>query len=140
MSIRIDGTTYFESIEDYFTENGYYEDVKEHIVAVEPLLNEELIYISSDEVFCIENNQPWIVGINEIINDLHKDYIDNYNNPVIYEHDELGLIIVDKDEEEIKNDYYIELNHNERSSENILFDLLVSCYGVVDYLMNEEYL
>jgi glucosamine 6-phosphate synthetase-like amidotransferase/phosphosugar isomerase protein len=140
MSIRIDGTTYFESIEDYFTENGYYEDVKEHILAVEPLLNEELINIRSDEVFCIENNQPWIVGINEIINDLHKDYIDNYNNPVIYEHDELGLIIVDKDEEEIKNDYYIELNHNERSSENILFDLLVSCYGVVDYLMNEEYL
>jgi hypothetical protein len=148
MSIKIDGTEYYNSVRDYLETNWLIEkedELNRQKRIIYPLLSRDMKYLNTTEYFYMDTyiNDVFVKDINELILDLDEEYIMNYENPVVYYHDELGIVIEDIDNlKRTRNgnfvEEFIDLTNDNKTPIEILYELIHIRHGnIVNYKENE---
>lgn len=151
MSVRINGIEYYSDLNDYLEEEWLIEDEDELNIErskLYPFLSRDMKHLEITEYFFMDKdyvNEVFIEDINDIILRLHDEYIKNYDNPVVYYHDETGIVIEDIDNlKRTRNgniiEDFINLSNDDKTPIEILYELLHIFHGNIElYKESSEY-
>jgi hypothetical protein len=140
MSIRVNGVEYYKSVEDYLETEWLLteEDADKTVVKVRPFIDDEIKRKDVDEFFYLKEGEFTVESVDEIIKDLNMD-VDYYEDPMIIEDDEYGLMIQERKDYYNKGKYRaIEaintVNLDGEEINNMLFEIVFQHNSLKEYI------